>query len=96
VPVCPALRSTTLVASVAIALTAQAVSASHSSAASPSPRSGSPATSSLQLLPRLANPSRDLPKGYRSSTDRAWSLSGDADGLHVLTATESSSYAWKI
>jgi hypothetical protein len=92
----PALRSTSLVATVVIALTVQAVSASHASAAPPPPRPSSPALSSRQSLPRLANPSRDLPKGYQSSTDRAWSLSGDADGLHVLTATESSSYAWKI
>ncbi|WP_143664931.1 golvesin C-terminal-like domain-containing protein [Streptomyces sp. TLI_55] len=32
---------------------------------------------------------------YKSSTDIAWTTTGDAQGFHLLTATEKSGYAWK-
>lgn len=36
-----------------------------------------------------------LGKGWHGSADRIWTTTGDAQGLHVLTATQSSGYAWK-
>ncbi|MFI1726648.1 hypothetical protein ACH41F_36675, partial [Streptomyces sp. NPDC020489] len=36
-----------------------------------------------------------LGSGYRSSADVAWTTTGDAQGFHLLTATEKSGYAWK-
>ncbi|MEV5357791.1 hypothetical protein [Streptomyces sp. NPDC052693] len=32
---------------------------------------------------------------YKASTDIAWTTTGDAQGFHLLTATEKSGYAWK-
>ncbi|MFC7814309.1 hypothetical protein ACFUTR_06605 [Streptomyces sp. NPDC057367] len=32
---------------------------------------------------------------YRKSADIAWTSSGDAQGFHLLTATEKSGYAWQ-
>ncbi|MEO6087208.1 MAG: hypothetical protein ABIQ18_29265 [Umezawaea sp.] len=36
-----------------------------------------------------------LGKDYRSSTDRAVTTSGDADGFHVLVADQSAGYTWR-
>ncbi|GIF00635.1 hypothetical protein Ari01nite_80990 [Paractinoplanes rishiriensis] len=36
-----------------------------------------------------------LGRGWKSSGDLAWQLSGDADGLHVQTAAEADGYAWR-
>jgi hypothetical protein len=44
---------------------------------------------------RLANPARALPHGWSRSGDEILSVQGDASGLHVLAATESSGYAWR-
>ncbi|MFB7600781.1 hypothetical protein [Streptomyces sp. NPDC056160] len=40
--------------------------------------------------------SRDavLGKGWKTSTDRAWTTSGDGAGFHLLTADKRSGYAW--
>ncbi|MFD5629011.1 NocE [Streptomyces sp. NPDC127072] len=44
-------------------------------------------------------PSQDraemLGDGYQQSDDIAWTTTGDAQGFHVLTATEKSGYTWK-
>ncbi|MET8152353.1 hypothetical protein ACIBSW_36455 [Actinoplanes sp. NPDC049668] len=36
-----------------------------------------------------------LGSGWRTSSDIAWTVNGDADGLHVLAATARSGYTWK-
>jgi hypothetical protein len=53
------------------------------------------------LLPRqrpptneLADPSRLLPSGWRTSRDRAVTVAGDATGLHVLVAAAAAGYQW--
>lgn len=35
-----------------------------------------------------------LPGGWQGSKDRAWSLEGDATGLHLLVADQSKAYEW--
>ncbi|MEV4214503.1 hypothetical protein [Micromonospora sp. NPDC049662] len=35
-----------------------------------------------------------LKQGWRTSQDRAWTLSGDMTGLHVLVASAASGYSW--
>lgn len=65
-----------------------APSTGHS--ASPGPGQGSPGPT------RLANPAKVLPSGWQHSSDEAVTVSGDSTGLHVLAATESSGYAWRM
>lgn len=36
-----------------------------------------------------------LGKDWQKSADIAWTTTGDAQGFHLLTATEQSGYAWK-
>ncbi len=36
-----------------------------------------------------------LGENYRQSSDVAWTTTGDAQGFHLLTATEKSGYSWK-
>jgi hypothetical protein len=36
-----------------------------------------------------------LPAGWRTSADRLWTTSGDANGFHVLTATAKTGYTWE-
>lgn len=43
----------------------------------------------------LPDPDAVLPHGWRTSTDRAVTVSGDTAGLHVLVADESDGYAWR-
>jgi hypothetical protein len=38
---------------------------------------------------------RVLPAGWRSSTDMAWTTSGDATGFHVLIAEARTGYTWR-
>lgn len=44
---------------------------------------------------KINNPAAVLPSGWQKSTDRAVTLVGDADGLHVMVATEKSGYQWQ-
>jgi len=48
--------------------------------------------------PAVAPASRDqvLGAGWRSSTDRAWTTTGDASGFHVLVADARDGYAWRV
>jgi hypothetical protein len=64
------------------------------SPAAPSPAAPSPAPTGTAS--RVPAQDRDgvLGSGWRSSDDLAWTLSGDATGLHVLTARASKGYAW--
>ena len=43
----------------------------------------------------LSDPAKVLPSGWQRSSDEAVTVSGDATGLHVLAASESSGYAWR-
>jgi hypothetical protein len=43
----------------------------------------------------LARPDTVLPRNWRSGTDRAVTVSSDANGLHLLVADESTGYAWR-
>ncbi|MEW2373374.1 hypothetical protein AB0940_28975 [Streptomyces sp. NPDC006656] len=36
-----------------------------------------------------------LGKGWKASTDRAWTTSGDASGFHVLVADQKDGYGWR-
>ncbi len=36
-----------------------------------------------------------LGAGWQTSTDRAWTTNGDADGLHLLVADAAAGYAWR-
>ncbi|MGI5377111.1 hypothetical protein ACQEV2_23275 [Streptomyces sp. CA-251387] len=60
--------------------------------------SPSPAASSAKPTPD-AVPAGDraevLGEDYKQSADIAWTTTGDAQGFHLLTATEKSGYAWK-
>ncbi len=62
--------------------TRQAASTASGAAAAPDPA-------------RLADPAEMLPNGWQKSSDEAVTVSGDATGLHVLAASESSGYDWK-
>ncbi|NUS10471.1 MAG: hypothetical protein HOY69_03515 [Streptomyces sp.] len=44
---------------------------------------------------RLADPDGVLPKGWRTSADRAVTLAADTDGVHVLAADSSRAYQWQ-
>ncbi|MFF0315027.1 hypothetical protein ACFYPH_10310 [Micromonospora sp. NPDC005252] len=50
-------------------------------------------------VPAEAVPSADRDKllgaSWRTSTDRAWTTAGDAEGLHVLVADAADGYAWR-
>jgi hypothetical protein len=41
------------------------------------------------------NTDEQLGRGWRESTDRAWTTTGDADGFHVLVADAKTGYAWR-
>ncbi|MCX4984470.1 SGNH/GDSL hydrolase family protein [Streptomyces sp. NBC_00572] len=42
-----------------------------------------------------ADRAKTIGSGYRTSKDRAWTTSGDAQGFHVLVADAKDGYAWK-
>jgi hypothetical protein len=42
-----------------------------------------------------ASRDRVLPRGWRASTDLAWTTSGDASGFHILTASLNTGYTWR-
>ncbi len=46
---------------------------------------------------QIAPADRDkvLGKGWKASTDRAWTTSGDATGFHVLIADQKTGYGWR-
>jgi hypothetical protein len=75
--------------------------AGTSSAAASAGRPAAKASNATLLRPakapanRLASPGRVLPKGWSRSKDEVLAVQGDASGLHVLVASESSGYAWK-
>ncbi|MEU9081518.1 hypothetical protein [Streptomyces sp. NPDC048357] len=43
---------------------------------------------------KVARPDKELPKDWRTSDDRAVTVIGDAEGLHVLAADSSEAYQW--
>ncbi|HWS36728.1 MAG TPA: hypothetical protein VN408_28815, partial [Actinoplanes sp.] len=66
----------------------------------PPPPSGAAVAVDLNDIPdkdTVAPEQRDevLRSGWRKSSDVAWTLNGDADGLHVLAATARTGYTWK-
>ena len=71
---------------------ASAASATSSAAAAPKAASSAAAAPSPA---QLADPAGMLPGGWQKSSDEAVTVSGDATGLHVLAASESSGYDWK-
>jgi hypothetical protein len=69
---------------------------------------GAPAPSPGRIAPAGAAPAPDAPAavpvadrtrvlgaGWNRSADRAWTVSGDGDGLHVLVADAATGYAWR-
>jgi hypothetical protein len=67
------------------------VAAAPARAADPVP-SSSPPAAAASVRPELRD--RTLPKDWRTSRDLAWTTRSDADGFHLLSATQSSGYAW--
>ncbi|MFI1994086.1 GDSL-type esterase/lipase family protein [Actinoplanes sp. NPDC020271] len=65
-------------------------------AAAPSPQpTATPAKPATPVArPAVPEPDKTLRSGWRSSADRAVTVAGDLDGLHVLAATERSGYSW--
>jgi hypothetical protein len=60
--------------------------------AKPEPAAGAvPAQASVAAADR----DRVLGKSWRSSTDRAWTTAGDAEGFHVLVADAADGYQWR-
>lgn len=59
--------------------------------AAPAPQEGQPSTDPRSMRDETAK----LPRGWRGSTDRAWTLRGDAQGLHLLVADQGDAYAWR-
>ncbi|MDX3456140.1 GDSL-type esterase/lipase family protein [Streptomyces sp. ME02-8801-2C] len=45
--------------------------------------------------PRVERPDSKLPKGWRTSDDRAVTVVGDSRGLHVLVADSAEAYQWQ-
>ncbi|TQF04048.1 SGNH/GDSL hydrolase family protein [Kitasatospora acidiphila] len=73
---------------------AYAVPVSQTTTAQPSGgtsgQQGAPSGSS-----KVTDPDSSLPKGWKSSGDRAVTTSGDQTGLHVLVADSGQSYQWR-
>lgn len=44
---------------------------------------------------RVTDPGRMLPRDWRTSTDRAVTVSGDGSGLHVMVADSKDAYQWR-
>jgi len=89
---CGALLVGCLAQGPALAATPSAGSAAtpaHSASARPA---GTPATPGPA---RLSDPAKVLPSGWQRSPDEAVTVAGDATGLHVLAASESSGYSWR-
>jgi hypothetical protein len=66
--------------------------------AAPSPDVDLPASAPVATAPRtVPDAQRDavLGAGWQSSTDRAWTTIGDADGLHLLVADAAQGYTWR-
>jgi hypothetical protein len=65
--------------------------------ADPGPRTGPAGTPKQVLRPSIpvAERTRLLGERWKQSADLAWTTTSDAQGFHVLTATEKSGYAWK-
>lgn len=63
----------------------------------PAGAAGRPAEPAL-TAPPVVEPSRRteiLGAGWQASPDRAWLISGDGDGFHVLVADAADGYAWR-
>lgn len=65
----------------------------------PTPGQQAPAPGSQPTSPpapsKVLDPDASLPKDWRSSDDRAVTLSGDSSGLHVLAADSGQAYQWR-
>ncbi|CCH35670.1 GDSL-type esterase/lipase family protein [Actinosynnema sp. NPDC047251] len=77
----------------ASALLVPAVSASAEPAAPAPPPAREPGHAANTTDP--AERDRVLGRGWRQSTDRAWTTSGDGDGFHVLVADAATGYTWR-
>ncbi|WP_438290876.1 NucA/NucB deoxyribonuclease domain-containing protein [Streptomyces sp. HUAS TT7] len=73
------------------ALCAALVQSTARADAPPTPPKDAPSASEIPVAQRADV----LGGGWRTSADRAWTTTGDAQGFHVLTAEQSSGYAWK-
>jgi len=94
-------RWSTFVAVVAtiVGLTSASAHAGQPGTATPgitSPVTPTPSPTTAPPNPAaLASPATTLPKGWKTSKDRAVSVEGDANGLHLLVADEASGYTWR-
>ncbi len=53
-----------------------------------------PMAAAAQLHTAVGNPDATLAPGWKTSGDRAVTVSGDQNGLHILTANSSAAYQW--
>ncbi|HET7018223.1 MAG TPA: hypothetical protein VFI65_30175, partial [Streptosporangiaceae bacterium] len=77
---------------------ALAAPSSAGSKAAPAHSAPAPVPAGARRAPgpsRLPDPAKVLPSGWQHSADKAVTVAGDAAGLHVLAASESSGYAWR-
>jgi hypothetical protein len=84
----------TSAAALCLILTGAVLAATPAHASRP-PASPGPRPDPLPVRDRLDNPDAVLAAGWRTSSDLAWTTSGDATGLHVLVAEARSGYAWR-
>ena len=64
-------------------------------AAQPAPPASKAAPAPAPGADRVTDPDHRLPADWRSSTDRAVTVSGDGSGLHVLVADSKNAYRWR-
>ncbi|WP_203782719.1 hypothetical protein [Paractinoplanes rishiriensis] len=83
-------------AAAVLLLSSPAMSGTAHAAPGAPPTPGS-APTQAEPADRVPPADRDklLAQGWRTSADRVWTTSGDANGFHVLTATASSGYTWE-
>lgn len=84
----------TATATASAARAAAQVSTDGGTASSPASNAPPAADSKPSFVPPKDR-SAALGSAYQTSSDRAWTTTGDADGLHLLVADEKSGYTWR-
>lgn len=96
-------RRRPLAVGIVIAVMLSAAPSGWSFASEPVRPPSAPTPSQPTVAGRTPNPSSVAPKdrntilgtGWKTSKDRVWATSGDAEGFHVLVAEAATGYAWR-